>query len=199
MSLAELFFLKNPRRFQPFRRKRFKRLPSRRKPIFEALEPRLLLSADLLPVVTPDLNTASNESALVLEPVGTPEPVADVTSTETAGGDADEFIASPSGERTGSEEGGGQIIFVDPAVADYETLLEGLSLSEGSDLEVVILDAARDGIAQITDVLAAHENDLAGIHILSHGSTAGRPLPRTPRWRSGPVDVPGPPGAGART
>ena len=80
-------------------------------------------------------------------------------------------MSTDNASELSKNEGARQIIFVDPAVRDYETLLAGLSLSEGSDREVVILDAAHDGIAQITNVLAAHDNDLAGIHILSHGSS----------------------------
>ncbi|MBD1850815.1 DUF4347 domain-containing protein [Leptolyngbya sp. FACHB-711] len=57
------------------------------------------------------------------------------------------------------------LIVVDPAVADYQTLLQGI----GSDAEVVLLDPSQDGIAQITQLLAARR-DLLSLQIVSHGS-----------------------------
>ena len=56
-------------------------------------------------------------------------------------------------------------IFIDPRIADIERLIAGL----GTDIEVVILDAAQDGIAQIAEALAG-VTDVDSIHIISHGS-----------------------------
>jgi len=57
------------------------------------------------------------------------------------------------------------IIFVDPSVANYQTLLQGVN----PDAQVVVLDTERSGIAQITETLA-HSQDITEIHLLSHGS-----------------------------
>ncbi|WP_199248245.1 FG-GAP-like repeat-containing protein [[Phormidium] sp. ETS-05] len=57
------------------------------------------------------------------------------------------------------------IIFVDPSVANYQTLLQG----SNPDAEVVVLDAQRSGIAQITETLA-NRQDIAQLHLLTHGS-----------------------------
>ncbi len=69
-----------------------------------------------------------------------------------------------------------EIIFVDSKVQEYEILLEGLSFGEvstvtsyRSGIKVEILETNRDGIEQITEVLADY-NNVIGIHILSHGS-----------------------------
>ncbi|UCF08691.1 MAG: DUF4347 domain-containing protein, partial [Thermoplasmata archaeon] len=69
-----------------------------------------------------------------------------------------------------------QLMFIDNSVPDYLMLIEGLSSREYmsigdyfSQIEVVILDAERDGIGQITGELAGR-TDIAGIHIVSHGS-----------------------------
>ena len=57
-----------------------------------------------------------------------------------------------------------EIVFVDPNVPDYQTLLNGIH--QGT--KVVVLDAKQDGIAQISAVLAEQEN-VSAIHIISHG------------------------------
>ncbi|HIK12034.1 MAG TPA: DUF4347 domain-containing protein [Oscillatoriaceae cyanobacterium M33_DOE_052] len=57
------------------------------------------------------------------------------------------------------------IIFVDPTVANYQTLLQGVN----PDAQVVVLDTERSGIAQITETLA-HSQNITAVHLLSHGS-----------------------------
>ncbi|HEY9696421.1 MAG TPA: DUF4347 domain-containing protein [Trichocoleus sp.] len=57
------------------------------------------------------------------------------------------------------------LIFVDPSVADYQSLLQGVS----PDAEVILLDSTQDGIAQMTQILANH-HDVASVQILAHGS-----------------------------
>ncbi|MEH1992861.1 DUF4347 domain-containing protein [Nostoc sp.] len=59
------------------------------------------------------------------------------------------------------------LVFIDPNVIDYQSLVAGITLGS----EVVILDANRDGLAQITEFLAKREtNSVQSIHIVSHGS-----------------------------
>ncbi|MEH2287876.1 DUF4347 domain-containing protein [Nostoc sp.] len=65
------------------------------------------------------------------------------------------------------------IVFIDPKVIDYQNLLTGITLGS----EVVILDANRDGLAQITEFLAKREfNSVQSIHIVSHGSVGSLQL-----------------------
>ncbi|AVH71327.1 Calx-beta domain-containing protein [Nostoc sp. 'Lobaria pulmonaria (5183) cyanobiont'] len=65
------------------------------------------------------------------------------------------------------------IVFIDPKVIDYQSLVSGIALGS----EVVILDANRDGLAQITEFLAKHEsNSVQSIHIVSHGSVGSLQL-----------------------
>lgn len=64
-----------------------------------------------------------------------------------------------------------ELIIIDSGVEDVETLLAGIIESKpNSALEIRILDSGSDGIQQITDILAASENEYDAIHILSHGS-----------------------------
>jgi hypothetical protein len=62
------------------------------------------------------------------------------------------------------------LIFVDSAVADYRGLLAGLPPLLAGGSQVVVLDSARDEIAQITDVLRSCQN-VAAVYILSHGAS----------------------------
>ncbi|KST62968.1 DUF4347 domain-containing protein, partial [Mastigocoleus testarum] len=58
-----------------------------------------------------------------------------------------------------------EIAFFDTTVKDYQSLIAGLR----SGIEVVILDPEKDGVKQITTVLANRSN-IARIHVISHGS-----------------------------
>ena len=59
-----------------------------------------------------------------------------------------------------------EIMFVDPAVKDYSTLITGLK----PGVEVVVLDASRDGVAQISETLAGR-HDIDAIYLVSHGAS----------------------------
>ena len=110
-----------------------------RKMRMEALEPRLLLSADA--------------SILVLQAAG-----ADVLRAPDAGTaslDSAERALSPSASA---------IFFVDSAVKEYASLVDAC----GAGAEVIILDSAADGIAQVANVLAGR-TDVSALHVVSHG------------------------------
>ncbi|MEG3906415.1 DUF4347 domain-containing protein, partial [Microcoleus sp. w2-18aC6] len=59
------------------------------------------------------------------------------------------------------------IAFLDSALPDSQTLHNGIA----AGTEVIILDAARDGLEQITAALASRSN-IKSIHIISHGRPA---------------------------
>lgn len=60
---------------------------------------------------------------------------------------------------------GRSLAFVDARVEDVATLVAGLA----PGVEVAILDPNRDGMAQMSEILAGREG-IASIHIISHGS-----------------------------
>ena len=60
-----------------------------------------------------------------------------------------------------------EIVFLSPSVRDYHKLLDGIS----PNVEVIILDPARDGVQQMAEVLAGRTG-IDAIHIISHGSQA---------------------------
>ena len=76
------------------------------------------------------------------------------------------------------------VVFVDSRVEGYESLLDSLLPVADSEtgsvpvIEIVILDADRDGVEQITDYLSQHTN-ISAIHILAHGDSASTALGST--------------------
>ncbi len=59
-----------------------------------------------------------------------------------------------------------QIVFIDRQLADYELLVAGVL----PDIQVFLLNADRDGVEQITQVLATQDS-VDSVHIVSHGSS----------------------------
>ena len=62
-------------------------------------------------------------------------------------------------------------MFVDPRVPDREQLLAGLTgqAADGRSFEVIVLDPARDGIAQVTAALA-ERIQVDAVHFITHGT-----------------------------
>ena len=60
-----------------------------------------------------------------------------------------------------------EIVFIDSAVEDHAALTADIS----SSAEIVMLDADRDGIEQIAEILSSR-SDISAIHIVSHGDQA---------------------------
>ncbi len=108
----------------------------------EELEPRILLSADLDPLLDPGDQPAPRVQLLDEDPTA--------SSVDTVRH---------------------EVAFVDRGVEGYEQLLADLraSTTEGRELEVFLLDGSRDGVEQISEVLAGYK-DVDAIHIVSHGS-----------------------------
>jgi uncharacterized protein YjlB len=121
--------------------------------MLEALEPRILLSADL-PGVSADLALPSH-----LDP----------GSTFRQLPRADESV-----RLTEQDAARHELVFVDAGVEDYETLLAGLHERSGDRvLDVYVLDTKLDGISQIGDVLAGYSEEIDALHIISHGNDQG--------------------------
>jgi len=62
-----------------------------------------------------------------------------------------------------------ELAFVDPGVADFEELIDGLASDENRNIDVVMLDSQRDGIQQIREVLDGYTN-LDAVHFVTHGT-----------------------------
>lgn len=146
--------------------------------VFEALEPRLLLSADPLAGAISDALTGPDpddpdwadgvHAAANLPLAADPESAlpGPLDLDAIAGLDA---LADPAAD-VAAETPRVEVLFVDPGVPDYQQLLDSLGdESGGRHIEVVVLDGERDGVDQITEALAAH-GPVDAVHILSHAS-----------------------------
>ncbi len=67
-----------------------------------------------------------------------------------------------------------QIVFVDSAVENWQSLAAGVK----PGMEVVLVDRAQDGIAQIAEALQSR-SDIESIHIISHGESGSLQLGKT--------------------
>ncbi|NEU73154.1 DUF4347 domain-containing protein [Hassallia byssoidea VB512170] len=75
-----------------------------------------------------------------------------------------------------------EIIFIDPTVEDYESLIAGIN----PDTKVVILDRMKDGVSQITENLQGGK--YKAVHIVSHGSEGSLQL-GSKQLNSGNLDI----------
>ncbi len=161
----------------------------------EELEPRILFSADLAPGAE---QVVAAEHRVIEEP---PPPPVDVgldadfiIPTETANDRfappedlcADDILyldgdgvplphghtaTAPAAFKAVAEASTAtprEIVFVDAGVANFELLARQMPASA----EVIVLDAGRDGLEQITEALASR-NGISAIHIFSHGVDGG--------------------------
>ncbi|MBE9186355.1 DUF4347 domain-containing protein [Microcoleus sp. LEGE 07076] len=67
-----------------------------------------------------------------------------------------------------------QIVFVDAAVEDWQSLAAGVK----PGIEVILVDRAGDGIAQISQALHGR-NNIESVHIISHGESGSLQLGQT--------------------
>ena len=79
------------------------------------------------------------------------------------------------GEKSDRTPNPSTIVFIDAAVADYETLLYQVKLG----VEAIVIDSHRDGVEQISEVLANRTN-IDSIHLVSHGEPGSLQLGKTP-------------------
>ncbi len=75
---------------------------------------------------------------------------------------------------TDARQNASEVVFLDTSMDNLDQLLEELlsQATEARELEVVVLDAVRDGLEQITDVLAQRQR-LEAIHIIGNGDGRG--------------------------
>ena len=129
----------------------------KRRPVVEEIEPRILYSADFAPGLV-------DADAFV--------PEAEQRVVEASG----EYIQASFQE---SHDRRHEIVFVDSATPDYAKLVEDIRGQAGDrDVEVMMLDAGKDGIRQITKTLAGRE-DISAVHIVSHGADGAVQLGKT--------------------
>ena len=121
----------------------------RRQKNYYPLETRILLDAAAA--------TTAIDVAIKAEPV---EPASSQTNVQSMDQLVSALAEVPLPQRSD------EIAFIDGSIEDAEQLVENLSQT----MEVVLIDANADGVAQITQVLDGRSN-LSGVHIFSHGGT----------------------------
>ena len=124
----------------------------RSRAILEELEPRVLYSADS-PVAL-----FSDAVVTVAVDGRMPRLVASTPTRDDAGAQLPQ--ATPL-----------ELVFIDPRVADSERLLADLQAQRnaGRNIDIVVLDPLRDGVAQISEALVGR-HDVAALHIISEGA-----------------------------
>ena len=152
-----------------------KRLKTR----FLALEPRVVFDGALAVDIVDKTVAAISDFAMpdsAAAPAAAPDfsrPSAERTATDKAAADAQalrdanalnpsaqiEVAADPAGASAPTE-----MLFIDGGLSGLQQLLSGVR----SDIQVVILDPARDGFSQITEALAGR-SDIAAVHLVTHG------------------------------
>ncbi|MEC5387334.1 DUF4347 domain-containing protein, partial [Uliginosibacterium sp. H3] len=139
-----------------------------RRAIFEEVEARILFSADVAPGVS---DGTSAEVRIIDSEADAPAATPAVVTYQQQGDAWVNPYSDPYSAATAAStatQPGQQLVFIDTTVEHWEELLADVQKSQ-PDAEVFVLDATRDGIQQITDMLAGR-NDIAAIHVISHGS-----------------------------
>ncbi|WP_145218083.1 DUF4347 domain-containing protein [Planctomycetes bacterium TBK1r] len=94
----------------------------------------------------------------------------DMASADTASSGNPSGNSSGDAEQAEHERQRLELVFVDAGVQDYQQLIADLrSGNEHADLEIYLLDATRDGVRQIGEILDGYV-DVDAVHVLSHGN-----------------------------
>ncbi len=133
---------------------------SRRRPgpRIEVLEPRLLYSADVFGAIDP--LSADDPTDRGIEDVTS---VLDLSATL----DADRPDPTPPPPANPEFTSPRELVFIDTATPDYQTLVDDLSRS-GRALEIVLIEPDQNGIDLIGRTLARHQA-ITAVHLISHG------------------------------
>ncbi|WP_419195274.1 DUF4347 domain-containing protein, partial [Novipirellula herctigrandis] len=127
-----------------------------------SLEPRILFSAAPIDVAT--VNGGEDTTAMVAELE--PATANAVESTETESQHAQLAIHQAN-----------EIVIIDSRVSDIEQLLGDLNESD-RNVDVYVLDADRDGVDQITEILGSR-TDVTAIHLVTHAEDGAVKLGNT--------------------
>ncbi|MFV1965127.1 MAG: DUF4347 domain-containing protein [Pirellulaceae bacterium] len=116
------------------------------------------------PSAQSDDQAASTEATLSLTSASTDDPSA-ASSASAASDDGQTAADALTVSRR-------ELVIIDAAVDDYQQLIDDLLAGNTSNrnIEFVLLDDQRDGIDQISELLAQYD-DLDALHIVSHGTS----------------------------
>ena len=152
------------------------RSPRHRRPLIEALEPRLLFSATADIAVFDDGNSDGQYLANAADQVDLvslympSEPLI----MESQASDIDPQTDLPLDESPAVTT----VVFVDTAVDNYATLIDDIRARVDDSVAIVYLDSTKDGIAQMSDYLAG-ASGISAVHVISHGVAGSLQLGNT--------------------
>jgi len=148
---------------------------SRRRPLIEALEPRLLFSATADIAVFDNGHSdweylAQAAEQLDLVSIYMPDAPLIMESQDRGFEHTDYADTYPEADLAPfNQPSATTLVFVDTGVADYQTLVEDIrNRTDANSTAIIYLDATKDGIAQISDYLAG-ASGISAIHVISHG------------------------------
>jgi len=135
-------------------------MPNQRPPksfIVEPIEPRILYSADLNPLLLASAGT----TALSADSLhgATTHMSANVTA-----------LAIHSAKTSATQVLTHEVVFIDSGINGYQQLAQTIQQENSStrSIDVLIIDAGKDGIAQVSAALSSRQ-DVNAIHLISHG------------------------------
>ncbi|WP_323754632.1 DUF4347 domain-containing protein, partial [Marinobacter sp.] len=151
-------------------------------PIIEALEPRMMFSADIFggavdnPATDDSLASLLDDTAAVLE-----KQTSQLNRVQTEAALSESSLAE--GDVTSSSEETFprlELVFVDADTPDYQQLVDDLLSNSDNSLrfEVIVLDNNSDGVEQITSALQGHQG-VNAIHLIAHGEDGAVDLGNT--------------------
>ena len=143
--------------------------------VIESLEARTLFSADIFggaldgPANDDGYDATINDA---LENWDFTEGESPQTSTSDSSKSSDSQSEEPAAPLpdTSSDEKSHELVVVDTATPDYQQFIDDILAQSGDSrqIEVVLLDSERDGLEQLSSLLASY-SDLDALHIISHG------------------------------
>ena len=96
--------------------------------------------------------------------------VPDATFVLPQGDAAEPVPAQVQNSQQADLSGPRELVLIDAGVANSDQLLAGILESKpDSTLEIRMIDTGSDGVAQISEILAASDTQYDAVHILSHG------------------------------
>lgn len=123
--------------------------------LVEALEPRLLYSADVAPLVLPTVDHV--DAAWMATPL-TVE-----ASDQVVGAQRSTVAAEASRSKA-------ELVVIDSSVPELDLLLQDLrqQAAQGRAIDIVVVRAGDDGLDAITQALATRD-DISAVHLIGHG------------------------------
>ena len=122
-----------------------------------ALESRIVFDGAGATDFANQASTAASEAALMIRPAATVEiahPVQQIKEADTLKIVTDTLVASSVELSNPTQQGRVELVFIENNLSDFQQLVAGI----GAGKEIHILDATKDGLQQIAQIVAGRSN-----------------------------------------